>query len=446
MNTHPFAVRGVVEGFYGVFYTHAERDDLLRFLGRHGYNLYVYAPKDDRYHRLRWREPYPPRTLERLGQSARLAADLGIDFCYAISPGLSIAFASADEFALLTAKLRAFYDAGVRAFSLLLDDIPPVFHHAEDRRRYGTYAEAQADLCNRVYAWLIELDASCTLSMCPTDYAGSAPFNEYVLELGTGLHPAIDVFYTGPEVCSRTISAEDARAFGEAVRRAPLIWDNYPVNDAGMVPEMHLGPVRGRARELPQAVRGIVVNPMNQPEASKVALATFARYFADPAGYDPAAAWEDALAEVAGEASRPALRAFGENTLNGCAETGDAKPLHALAQAVLAGAQSGGHDGDSAAAAALDAYLTQLDDACYHLRYEMDNIALRADLLPWIEVLELWVRVGRRALMALRGEPDAETLRRLPELLAALDRHPRRMAGDALRDLATFAQQKGEAA
>ena len=77
----------------------------------------------------------------------------------------------------------------MRAFSLLLDDFPPVFHHAEDRRRYGTYAGGQGDLCNRVYAWLIELDASCTLSMCPTDYAGSAPFNEYVLELGAGLHP-----------------------------------------------------------------------------------------------------------------------------------------------------------------------------------------------------------------------------------------------------------------
>src|SRR5688572_1479837 len=49
----PFTLRGAVEGFYGVFYTPPERNDLIRFLGKNGFNLYVYGPKNDRQHRAR---------------------------------------------------------------------------------------------------------------------------------------------------------------------------------------------------------------------------------------------------------------------------------------------------------------------------------------------------------------------------------------------------------
>jgi hypothetical protein len=50
LNTTTF---GVVEGFYGVFYTFPQRNDLIRFIGSHGYNAYLYAPKNDRQHRIR---------------------------------------------------------------------------------------------------------------------------------------------------------------------------------------------------------------------------------------------------------------------------------------------------------------------------------------------------------------------------------------------------------
>lgn len=54
----PFAVRGVVEGFYGTPWTHAQRLDMIDFLARRGLNTFVYSPKDDPLMRHRWREPY----------------------------------------------------------------------------------------------------------------------------------------------------------------------------------------------------------------------------------------------------------------------------------------------------------------------------------------------------------------------------------------------------
>jgi len=64
----PFAVSGVIEGFYGPPWSHQDRLDILRFMGRVGLNVYVYAPKDDPYHRTRWREAYPEDARRRLGE------------------------------------------------------------------------------------------------------------------------------------------------------------------------------------------------------------------------------------------------------------------------------------------------------------------------------------------------------------------------------------------
>ena len=55
--------RGVIEGFYGPAWSHENRLWMLEKLGSWGMNLYVYAPKNDPFHRERWRDPYPPREV-----------------------------------------------------------------------------------------------------------------------------------------------------------------------------------------------------------------------------------------------------------------------------------------------------------------------------------------------------------------------------------------------
>lgn len=71
MTQQAFQVRGVVEGFYGVYYTYQQRNDLLRFIGGKGFNLYVYVPKNDRQHRVHWKEPYPQKVLGGMAEIAR---------------------------------------------------------------------------------------------------------------------------------------------------------------------------------------------------------------------------------------------------------------------------------------------------------------------------------------------------------------------------------------
>ncbi len=457
-DTSYFPIRGLIEGFYGSYYTFPERDDLIRFSGRHGYNLYIYGPKNDRQHRIRWWEPYPARTMARFGRTVEVAREAGVMFCYAISFGVPIAYASEDDFRIVAAKLRAFYDLGVRSFAVLMDDTASGLAHEVNRAHYRGVVEAHADLCNRLYAWLQTLGEPCALRLCQAEYHGIAgdvrdvrdvrdaggaedvPFSRHLSDLGAQLHPDIDLFYSGRAICAPTITVEDIRAFTATAGRAPLIWDNYPVNDLEMRREMHLGPLRGRDPALHRVVKGVVVNPMVQPEASKIPLLTYADYLRDPDAYDPERSWDAALREIAGEDSARELRLFAENWLCSCVDAPGGAPLKRRADAALAELRAGAPASSSAAVRALEAYFVDIDESGYHLKNHMENLALRQNILPWVETLEDWMWMGRRALTALRaieaGAPNDVSVRIVKRSLDDLRRNMYRSGGEALAPLA----------
>lgn len=441
-----FEIRGVVEGFYGAFYTWDERIDLIRFLGRNGYNYYVYGPKNDRQHRLHWRRPYPEQAMRRFAGTVAAAQQAGVTFCYAISPGASISYASDEDFRCLQSRCLPFYELGVRAFSLLLDDIDPAFQHSSDGVRYHSYGAAHVDLSNRLYAWLQTLGEPCTMSMCPTDYHGRPPFSPYLHELGEGLRPEVDVFYTGPAVCSVGISTEDAQAFADVLRRPPLLWDNYPVNDVSMQSEMHIGPIRGRAARLAGVTRGILVNPMNQAEASKIPLRTWADYFDDPQGYDPQLSWQTALARIAGDDSYSAMRRFAENSLYSCLRTPEAEQMGALAKDALLSLRGGDSVRQSQAVRAFREYLTSVDEACSQLQYSMGNIALRNNLLPWIDLLEQWAALAQGAMAVIdaleQNRPPGKPAQHMMETYREVAANPKRMAGTVILPLVEYAIER----
>ncbi len=286
-------VRGVIEGFYGPPWTHDERLDLIRFCGAHGFNTWVHAPKDDPYHRQRWREPYPHEELALLAELVGEADRSGVEFVYALAPGLSIRAGDANELEALDAKREHVRTAGVRTFQLLWDDID----------RDSVAPEAQAEITNH-------FARGEPLVVCPMGYAGTGD-SPYRQAFAPRLDPEIVVYWTGPEVVSIGISRE---ALDLAVHRFAdhelLLWDNYPVND--WAPEvLYLGPLRGRDPRLAAGkLKGIVANAMVQCVPSKLALATVADWALDPSAYDAATSFERALREH-GEEVLDALRRLG---------------------------------------------------------------------------------------------------------------------------------------
>jgi hypothetical protein len=295
-------IRGVIEGFYGTPWTHEERLDLIRFCAAEGLDTWVHAPKDDPYHRPRWHEPYPADELARLGELVAGATRVGVDFAYAIAPGLSIRYTFEEDFEQLVAKCEQVRTVGVETFQLLWDDIEHTLNCPEDDERYGheerPSAAAQSELSNRFAAAVPQRGP---LVICPMGYAGTgdSPYRRVMRRV---LDPEIVVYWTGPEVVSLSISrVELDAAVARFGGRDLLIWDNYPVNDFD--PErLFLAPLRARDPRLWDGrAAGLIANGMLQAVPSKLPLATVAEYLRDPDGYDPARAVERALAAYGAE-------------------------------------------------------------------------------------------------------------------------------------------------
>ncbi len=283
--SRPVALRGIIEGFYGPPWSHDARLAMIDFLAEQAMNAYVYAPKSDPRHRDAWRDPYEPEEAGRLAELAARCAARGVRFGFAISPGLDIRYDEAADRDALLAKLTPLLERGVDWVVLALDDIP---------NRPGLALE-QVGLVR----WLAE-QIPGRVTLVPTEYVGTTP-TDYRGDLATGLPPAVDVMWTGPTVCSPCIDAHDAKAWRAAVGDHPLLlWDNYPVNDAVMEPELHLGPYRGRTAALTDALDGVLCNPMLQPHASMIPIATAAEFLRDPDGYEPDAAWRRAVDGLGG--------------------------------------------------------------------------------------------------------------------------------------------------
>ncbi|CAB4768590.1 MAG: hypothetical protein F2713_06285 [Actinobacteria bacterium] len=257
-------ILGIIEGFYGDPYSHVARLGIIDTIVEWGWNTYVWAAKLEPRHREQWDMPF---TSEELQQFAELSArQTTVNFVIGLTPGSG---ATNEQ---VVDKLRPAIDAGAAAVVLCFDDLP-VLNAAADHQRI---AHAVRDALH-VPVWIT-----------PTHYAGltSSP---YLDALCDGLGDDIEVMWTGNYVVNDTITVDEAIARREATGgRAPLVWDNAPVNDALMRMHMHLGPLQGREQGLQNVCSGFLWNPMVQARASLVMLETAAAWWD---GKDPVATW-----------------------------------------------------------------------------------------------------------------------------------------------------------
>jgi hyaluronoglucosaminidase len=318
-NVSRFQRRGIVEGFFGPPWSMAQRKALFAFGARRGMNTYLYAPKDDPYHRERWKAPYPPKRWSALLELIRAARRQTIDFVYGFHPGKGLCFSAQEPVNALIRKARRFYAAGVRTFAVLFDDIPSRLEHAVDRRRFKNslaraegiwlqkLLERQPSNWNDVEWWL-----------CPSYYTPDpllartfGAFEENFLETLAGSLPAeVACLWTGPAVVPEKITLAHIKSVVKRIRRPLILWDNYPVNDLSMRNELHIGPLAGRDPRLADALKGYVNNPLLQEQLSLLPLATCFAYAADPRSYEPESSWRAAIDELFGAPALPHWRAL----------------------------------------------------------------------------------------------------------------------------------------
>ena len=107
------------------------------------------------------------------------------------------------------------------------------------------------------------------------------------------LHEDIEICFTGSDVFS-SISNSSATTFKNWIGRTPVMWWNYPVNDAEDS-VFFTNPINFDYSQdsNPTNIKGVLSNPMNYSEASKVALFGVADYTWNPQAFDAEQNWYD---------------------------------------------------------------------------------------------------------------------------------------------------------
>ena len=362
--------RGTVEGFYGTPWSHEARKSQLEFYGRNKMNVYIYGPKDDPWHRDKWREPYPEVEANRIAELVEVAKKNSVNFYWAIHPGVDIKWNDEDRDYLM-AKLEVMYQLGVRSFAVFFDDI----------WGEGAKADKQAALLNYIDDNFVQVKKDVApLILCPTEY-NKGWANEqggYLRTLGSTLNKGIEVMWTGNSVVA-CIDKPTMEWINERIERKGYIWLNFPVNDF-VRDHILMGPAYGNGLDIATDVSGFVSNPMEYAETSKISLYGIADYCWNMEAYDYKSNWEKSIKDIL-PSNHDALRVFalynkdlGPNGHGFRREEGE--ELKDMAEAALGG--------DFYAVSMLNSACYELELACDLLLNDNSNPQLLHELRPWI--------------------------------------------------------------
>ena len=424
-----FAVRGYIEGFYGNPWTHENRKMMLELMSFYGMNTYYYAPKDDPYHRDKWDELYPEKELNRLSKLAEICKKNFVDFHYCIAPGLSMKYSSEEDFQKLACKAEQLYRSGIRNFGLLLDDIPDNLWFDEDKAAFdGEAVNAHIDLVEKFRNFLKRKSSDCHLTVCPLQYHGNGS-EYYISKFGQGISGDTDIFWTGKNICSQELTVREAVVFENATNRKPLYWDNFPVNDAEMQNEMHLGYIEGREKYLYRYSRGIISNAMEFCLSSRIPLLTVCDYLWNPIVYSGFESWQKACKIILGN-EKDTLMPLLDNLLTSCLKVENSPMMNS----VLNEAQQRFFAEDiSGAYETMQAYVAKLKN-CIRYAESVDN-PLISELSPWIEKQEIALDLLESATEILKNNSE-ENKRRTAAFLQKYLAHPKTLCDFSLQSFA----------
>lgn len=297
--------RGIIEGFYGIPWTNEERLSVILTLSKYKMNEYVYAPKDDRYHRLDWAIPYPEKELRSLALLVKACHDNNITFTWALHPGDSINLDSAIDFSNAIKKLEQLYSIGVRRFGVFFDDITKNIDY-----------QGQVNFINKIDNNFVKPKGDIEpLLVVTTRYCNSwgPSIEEYFSYYLEKLNSDIDIMWTGQNTTSPIKNEYFKYPLELAKQNRNLsIWWNYPVNDY-CDRKLLVAPVDNLDHDL-ENINAFYANPMHQAEASKIALISIANYTWNIKEYDKERSYAKALKVLVGkydELVRPILNHMG---------------------------------------------------------------------------------------------------------------------------------------
>ncbi|MBL0925657.1 MAG: beta-N-acetylglucosaminidase domain-containing protein [Sphingomonadaceae bacterium] len=296
---------GIIEGYFGRAWGWTERAAVIDRLAPAGYAFFHYAPKIDGNLRRNWREVHDEADTRNLRAFVEHCARLGVRSGVGLSPyGAHVDF-DRETKESLKAKIAWLDMLGIDDLVIMFDDM---------RGDYADLAERQAE----IVSFAIGRSKASRFFMCPSYYSddplldrvfGKRP-EGYLNTLGKLLDPAVSVYWTGEEVCSREFSTGHLDHVAQQLGRRPSLWDNYPVNDGPrMSNHLHLRAFTGRPGKIASSLAHHAINPASQPVLGCIPALTLPQSYSKADAYCYASAFMEAATTVCGSDLAAILRA-----------------------------------------------------------------------------------------------------------------------------------------
>ncbi len=250
-----------------------------------------------------------------------------------------------ESLALLQNFFKVGLEAGADTIMYLADDFVPSRggsrHHyslytIEDENRFGTLANAQAHVINRLQEWIDRDYPGTRLEFCPPWYAtdfihhSDGEAQKYFKALIAQIPRDVDIVWTGPAVRSLSIDMADIQRYRSIIGRWPLVWDNtlyarsiatinyggYTAHYPGKVRMCNLfepfDTYRPEGFHRYSSQGRIYTNGRAYRDTYRIKFATVADYQWNTAGYDPELSLWKVLTRTYGEACARSLIYFND--------------------------------------------------------------------------------------------------------------------------------------
>lgn len=371
--------RGFIEGYYGIPWSDEDRISLMEFGGKFKANTYVFAPKDDAYHSSKWTELYPADRLQEMKKMVEAGEASKCKFVWSIHPFMYNAITEANydqRLETIKAKFQQLYDIGVRQFGILADDA-------------SSPVAIQNRLCKDMWAWCEEKGDVYDLIFVPQGYNYAWASQDYFTKLMDGMPEQVQVMWTGNSVCG-WVTQDTFNKFQTLAGREAFMWLNWPVNDINKVRML-----MGKGEVLGAGVTGftgILTNPMQQAEASKVSIFAIADYTWNRDTFNVDKSWQDSFKYI-DEGAPEALYEFAKHNSDPSPnthglvlqESEELKPYLDAFNTALSGGDAAQirEKGD-----AVVAEFEKIVAAVKEYREKGTNENLKKELEPWLNSLE----------------------------------------------------------
>ena len=253
--------KGYIEGYYGRILSWEERKFIVDQLSINNLNTYFYCPKEDPFHRLDWKKPYPKDWLSSFSNFNSYLKDKNINLIFGISPGVDFT----NSFEELKNKIQSLVVLGVNNIAILFDDLSTT----ED-------GEKHSEIINECIKMFMGVKFYCVPSEYSSDLCKpNLKESIYMKKLVSTLNPKTTIFWTGDNVISDDFSDNKINYWRECLKHPLIIWDNFYAIDYCM-PKIVIDDYYSIKDMSLDALEGILINPTGFIQIDKIILNLFA--------------------------------------------------------------------------------------------------------------------------------------------------------------------------